>query len=42
MRGREAAMSANLSKEIGPHLLSVAALKNRHRPTATKKWAPIC
>jgi hypothetical protein len=34
-------MSTTLSKAVSDHLLSVAALKNRHRPSATKKWTPI-
>ncbi len=34
-------MSANLAKEVGPHIFSITALKSRHRPTATKKWGQI-
>lgn len=34
-------MSANLAKEVGPHILSITALKSRHRQTAAKKWAQI-
>lgn len=34
-------MSQTLSKSVNKHRLSVTNLKNRHRPTAIKKWTPI-
>jgi hypothetical protein len=32
-------MSSNLSKEIAPFIMSISAIKTRHRASVSRKWS---